>query len=255
MKKIAKRLFDKGELTTAALRDEIHRKTGTKFHLSYVRRTLRKFDFTAKLPDTVHADAASDDECDEWFRRTMRRIRYFRERGFEIGIQDEAIISESGKARRKLWVPRGLKLRVVITGRRNKKILYGVLFDNGDQMFRFKDKFNGDAFLQFLRELLRKKEKVFLIVDGARQHFTKKVKAFLRENKKRLVLCTLPTASPHMSIMEKGWSILRGATEARRSYASLAEKVADMSKYVRTKRFNLDMYAYLARRLEAGKYI
>ena len=255
MKKIAKRLFDKGELTTASLRDEIHRKTGTKFHLSYVRRTLRRFDFTAKLPDIVHANAASDDECAAWYRRNMRRIRYYRKRGFKIGVQDEAIISESGKAHRKLWAPRGIKLRTVITGRRNKKILYGVLYDNGDQMFRFKDQFNGDMFLQFLRELLRKTEKVFLIIDGARQHSTKKVKEFLRENKHRLVLCTLPPASPHMSCTEKGWSILRGATEARRSYASLAEKKADMSKYVRTKRFNLDPYAFLARRMGPGKYI
>lgn len=53
MKNIAKHMSDRGELTTAAFRDEVHRKTGTKFHLSYARRVLRKFGFAANLPDAA----------------------------------------------------------------------------------------------------------------------------------------------------------------------------------------------------------
>lgn len=255
IKRIAKRLFEKGDLTTATLRDAIHRETGAKFHESYVRRTLRRLDFTSKLPDTVHAEAASDEECDRWYRTTMKRIRRWRRRGFAICIQDEAIISMFGKARRRRWTPRGTKLRMYYTGRRDKKILYGVQFDDGSQIFRFKDKFNSDSFIQFLAEVIRKKGKVFMILDGAPQHFSKKAREFLRKHKRKIILCALPAASPHMSWMEKIWSISKGATEATRSYSSLEEKIAHMSEYLRTTRFSVSIYPYLMRRLGSGNYI
>lgn len=255
VKKIARRLFEKGDLTTASLQDALHRKTGTRFHESYVRKLLRKIDFTSKLPDMVHAKAASDDECETWYHRTIRRINYYLRRGFVGGIEDEAIISMIAKGRRRRWGPRNVKLRLVTTGSRKKKIGYLTIFGDGKHFFRFKEKFNSDTFIEYLSELMRKYKKVFLIVDGAKQHFSAKVQEFVRKQKGNLILWPLPTASPHMSCVEKGWSILRGATEAKQSYMSFEEKIADMSNFFRTTRLNLNMYDYLGRRLGPGKYI
>lgn len=255
VEKIARRLFKKGDLTTASLQDALHRETGTRFHESYIRKLLRKIDFTSKLPDTVHAKAASDEECDSWYSKTIRKMEYYASRGFIGGIEDEFILSMIAKGRRRRWGPRNVKLRLLTTGSRRKKVGYLTIFDNGRHIFRFKEKFNSDAFIEYLSEVMRKYKKVFLIVDGARQHFSAKVKEFVRKQKGNLILWPLPPASPHMSCVEKSWSNVRGATEAKLSYLSLEEKMADVSKYFRTTKLHLNMYDYLERRLGPGKYI
>lgn len=255
IRKTATRLFKDGELTTASLQEELHREGGVRLHESYIRKLLHKMGFTSKLPDTVHARAASDEECDLWYGKTMRKIAHYRRRGFAIGIEDEAIISMIAKGRRRMWGPRGEKLRLVTTGSRQKKVGYLMVFEDSKHIFRFKDKFDSDSFIEFASEVLRKRKKVFMIVDGAKQHFSNKVEEFLLKQNGNLIIWPLPPASPHMSCVEKGWSIGRGATEAIRSYMSFEEKIADVSKFFRTNRLDLDLFGYLGRRLGPGIYI
>ena len=255
IQRTAERLLKDGELTTASFQEELRRERGVRFHESYVRKLPHRIDFTSKLPDTVHAQAASDEECDRRYGETMKEIERYRRRGFEISIEDEAMISMTAKGRRRMWSPRGEKLRLATTGSRQKKIGYLAIFEDGKHIFRFKEKFNSDSFVEFASEVMRKHGKVFMIVDGAKQHFSKKVEEFVRRQDGNLVIWPLPPASPHMSCVEKGWSIGRGATEAIRSYASFEEKIADVSKFFRTNRLRLNLIGYLERRMGPGRYI
>lgn len=57
------------------------------------------------------------------------------------------------------------------TGSRQEKIGYLAIFGDGRHIFRFKDKFNPDSFVESASEAMRKHEKALMIVDGAKQHF------------------------------------------------------------------------------------
>ena len=103
-----------------------------------------------------------------------------------------------------MWCPRGEKPRLVTTGSRQKKIGYLAIFEDGKHIFMFKDKFNSDSFVEFASEVMCKHEKVFMIVDGAKQHFSKKVKEFVLRQNGNPAIWLLPPASPHMSCVEKG---------------------------------------------------
>ena len=141
------------------------------------------------------------------------------------------------------------------TGSRQKKIGYLAIFGDGRHIFRFKDKFNPDSLVESASEAMRKHEKALMIVDGAKQHFSNKVEEFVLRQNGNLVVWPPPPASPHMSCVEKGGSIGRGAAEAVRSCTSFEEKIAGVSKFFGTNRLRLNLVGHLGRRIGPGRCI
>ena len=74
----------------------------------------------------------------------------------------------------------------------------------GDKRFMiFKDTFNADCFIKFLRQLIKNQtQKFFLIVDNYSVHKTKKVKEWIEKNKNKIELFYLPRYSPELNPYE-----------------------------------------------------
>ncbi|HXT84551.1 MAG TPA: hypothetical protein VN704_09535, partial [Verrucomicrobiae bacterium] len=66
-------------------------------------------------------------------------------------------------------------------------------------------------------------------------------------NKDSLIPIYLPKASPEFMVMEEIWKIAKQDLFVLQYYSSFADLKNKISKYFRTKRFNLNMRNYLLR--------
>ena len=76
---------------------------------------------------------------------------------------------------------------------------------------------------------------------------SKKVLKYFEENKDTLIPLYLPTASLEFMVMEEIWNIAKRDLLVLQYYQSFADLKNKITRYFRTKRFNLDMRNYLLR--------
>ena len=99
----------------------------------------------------------------------------------------------------------------VIGSRPTKKILnnphqklcvFGAMFKE-NMIIKLSKKINGQKFLEFIKRLYKKNNKLCIIVDNARWHLTKKVLNFV--NSVRIKLVRLLAYSPELNPIEQYW--------------------------------------------------
>ncbi len=118
----------------------------------------------------------------------------------------------------------------------------------GKQVFRQYNVFNGDTFLDYVKKIHAKFPMCYLFMDKASQHYkSKKVLKYFEENKDTLIPVYLPTTSPEFMVMEKVWNIAKQDLLVLKYYSSFTDLKNKISRYFRTKRFNLNMRNYLLR--------
>ena len=116
------------------------------------------------------------------------------------------------------------------------------------QLFRQSQRFNGDAFLEFLKTIHSKFPKCHLFMDKASPHYrSRKVRGYFEENNDTLIPVYLPSASPEFMVMDAVWNIAKRDLLLLNYYPSFSDFKNRISCYFRTKRFNLDMINYLLR--------
>jgi transposase len=87
-----------------------------------------------------------------------------------------------------------------------------------------------------------------MFMDKESPHYkSKNVLKYFEENKDTLIPVYLPTASPEFRVMEEIWNIAKRDLFILKYYSSFVDLKIKISKYFRTKRFNLDMRNYLLR--------
>ncbi len=106
--------------------------------------------------------------------------------------------------RRKLWLPKGIRPVITVTGSHQRTCVFGTLTLKGRQLFRQYDKFNQqDTFLDYLKQIKKKLGKVILFTDRARQHQSNKIKKYLEKNKNSIRIFYLPKGSPEFNAVEE----------------------------------------------------
>jgi hypothetical protein len=94
----------------------------------------------------------------------------------------------------------------VTAGSYKHSCLFGAIsMEEGRQLFRQYDKFNGDTFLDYLKGVHSRFPKCYLFMDKSSSPHYKSIKfsnIFDEENKDTLIPLYLPTASPEFMVME-----------------------------------------------------
>ena len=150
-------------------------------------------------------------------------------------------------ARRKLWLPIGIRPIVTSTGSHQRTCVFGTLTMKGRQLFRQYDEFNQHTFLDYLKQVRKGLGKVVMFTDGARPHRSKKVMEYLEENKGTIRMIHLPKGSPQLNAVEECWRQGKHDLLVSRCYHRLTDLKSTISRYYRTRRFNLDVVKYLLR--------
>ena len=232
--------------TSEPLLELIYKKTGIRYCVGYGGILLRKWKYTMKTPVKQHANRAPMDEIIKFQRNIKARIKRCMKKGIPVFVQDEAIFVADAKPRRVYTLP-GVRAVSYVTGTHAKTIVYGMVGLTGRQLFCQYDKFNGDCFAEFLREVKKRYDKALIIVDGAPQHRALTVKKTLRKLR-GIRLAFLPRATPELSASEECWrqSKLDLLGVPYVTIGSLRERVTE---YFENKVFGLDIYKYLIRKL------
>ena len=89
-------------------------------------------------------------------------------------MQDESIFVRDVLAKRKLWLPKGVRPVVAMTGSHQRTCVFGTLTMEGKQLFRQYHLFNQDPFLDCLKQVGKRLGKVIMLADRAIPHRSKK---------------------------------------------------------------------------------
>ncbi len=170
--------------------------------------------------------------------------------GFTIAVQDESIFVHDVLIRRKLWLPKGIRPVVTVTGSHQRTCVFGTLTIEEKQLFRQYDMFNQDTFLDYLKQVKKRLGKVVMFTDRARQHQSNKVKEYLKDNKDSLRIVYLPKGSPEFNAVEECWRQGKYNLLVSKYYPKFTDLKSSIARYYRTRRFNLDIVKYLLRKLD-----
>ena len=160
-------------------------------------------------------------------------------------VQDESIFVHNLYIKRK-WIVRQKRPIITVTGTHNKTIIFGVLSNDGKQLFRQYNRFDSHSFIRYLEQVRKKFKKFIIFVDRAPQHRSKIVKKYLQRNRDSMRIEYFPVGSPEFNAVEECWR--QGKYNILSNYYPNFQSLRHMiSRYYRTRRFNLDIKKYLLR--------
>ena len=121
---------------------------------------------------------------------------------------------------------------------------------DGRQLFRQYPNVDGENFLKFLKEMKRRFgcKRFLLFLDKSTPHRKdKNVKVWLEGNRRHIRVEWFPTGCPEFNPVEECWRQTKDSVVACTIYPSFAEMKKTLAKYLKTKRFKLDLTKYLCR--------
>ena len=102
--------------TPAGLQKRIHEETGTKLHITYIRKIMRMHDLSPKESQRVHINRAGKKAVQNWQYRFKKQVPRLEKDGFIPVMGDEAFFMSG----RKYWSLRGKRIAVPNTGSHKK---------------------------------------------------------------------------------------------------------------------------------------
>jgi transposase len=149
--------------------------------------------------------------------------------------------------RKRKWIYASKRPIVMVTGSRKRTIVFGCISLNGKQLFKQSDKFNSSTFVDYLKHVQKRfVGKCIMFVDRAKPHCSKVTKKFLAENKDTIRLEYFPVGSPEFNAVEECWR--QGRYYILSNYYSNFKNLKyTITRYYRSKRFQLDITKYLLR--------
>jgi transposase len=88
-----------------------------------------------------------------------------------------------------------------------------------------------------------------MFTDRARQHCSNKAKEYLEENKDSIKIFYFSKGSPEFNAVEECWRQGKYDLLVSKYYPEFIDLKSSISKYYRTRRFNLDIIKYLLRKM------
>ena len=122
--------------TPAGLQKRIHEETGTKLHITYVRKIMCRYDLSPKESQRVHINRAGKKTVQNWQYRFKKQVPRLEKDGFIPVMEDEAFFIHDTVSGRKYWSLRGKRIAVPYTGSHKKVAVYGAIAKDGRQFFR-----------------------------------------------------------------------------------------------------------------------
>ena len=238
-----------GRCTPKELQELVRTETNARLHITSIRRIMRGYGLTPKIPQKVHINRANKRAVQNWQYRFGKRVSRLEEEGFTIMDVDEAFFVHDTVSGRKYWSPRGERIVVPYTESRQWIVVYGAIAKDGRQLFRTYDRFNASAFLLYLKEMQKHFGKVAVITNRASPHRSRLVRKFLRANRNVRILY-FPKSSPHLNVVEECWHQGKRILLVSEYYRTFSDMCRAVSTYYRTARFNLELLKYANRKTE-----
>ena len=149
----------------------------------------------------------------------------------DLWALDEVHFQQYG-SRFRMWIPPEEKNPILLHHPTRKSVGYfgAVRLRDGKFVYqREADKFNGESFFAFLKNIRqrasRAKRKVVLISDNARYHHARLHKPWREDNKMFFALEFLPPYSPELNPIERIWKLVRRRCLHNRYFPTLDDVI------------------------------
>ena len=247
LRKALEKLADGLELTADSASEAIHGMFGVRFVMNYVRRLMHRFGMSPRLTRTKYEKASTQYARRKWQRENMPEIQRLLDEGFTVCAQDEAIITDRTTKNKRLWAGQPLRPVKVSNRKRKRTALYGLLADDGTQMFAQFPRFNSEYFLMFLKAAHRKYGRLAMVLDNAKPHTAGPVKEWVGGTGGDVRLIFLPPYTPEFNASEECWRQVRRNVQAGRHHTSIEELKREVAEFVRLRKFGLNIFRYMLR--------
>ena len=191
-----------GLWTREAVQQLIEQRYGITLSVKQVGRYLKLWGYTPQKP-IRKAFEQKPEQVKQWLDKEFPVIKKqaSKEKGI-VYFGDETGMRSDHQAGRS-YAPKGQTPVIKSTGQRFSLNMISAISNKGHLQFMIIDRFNGDVFIEFLKRLVRySKQKIFFITDGHPAHKTKKLQAWLEDNKKRIEVFFIPPYSPELNPQE-----------------------------------------------------
>ena len=172
-------------------------------------RRLREANITYQKPERQYYEA-SQEQRDSWMDTELPRIlKAVDEYKAILYFEDESNISLT-TVLGKTWAPCGETPIQEVTGNRSSVSAMSAISGSGFLLFSLHEKrIASDEVIHFLEQMLKhhKRRHLFVVMDQAPPHTSKKTKEFIKKQK-RLHVFYLPPYSPDWNPDEKVWNHL-----------------------------------------------
>lgn len=198
--------FDFGLWTRQIVADLIFDQFGIQLSVTAVGNLLHRLGLSPQKP-LRRAYERDDEAIKEWKEKTYPEIRKTAKKaGAEIFWLDEASIRSDDPLMR-TWGLKGQTPTVETSGQRQGINAISALSNNGGFWYHvFSERFNGEVFIECLKDLVRNRHKpIYIITVGHPVHKSKAVKAFLKDEH-RIELFILPPYAPDLNPDELVWN-------------------------------------------------
>lgn len=165
-------------------------------------------------------------------------------KGWTVVCEDESIFVYDSIIRA-VWARRGSRPIVLKTGSHRRTCVFGAMSIDGRQLFRQTEAINSEAFIRFLKTIKRKFGKSVLFLDRAPWHIAERVEKYLAKNRSWILPIWLPKCSPEFNPIEECWRQSKDSVLGNTIYPTFEELKHEISGYLRTKRFKLDVIKYV----------
>lgn len=192
---------------------------------------LRKMGLTPQKPCYV-AREQDPSEVEHFLNEKFPRIQRLAKRiGADIAFEDEAGVDMSEHAGR-TWGLVGQPPTVVVSGQRGGFNVLSLVTKNGNLEYEITDeRVDSDKYIDFLVDVLDGRDRpLILVLDHARFHNSKAVRAFVRENRRLIRVYFLPKYAPELNPTEQVWQEIKANQLRRRpaySKSDLRKKLQD----------------------------
>ncbi|MEW6233564.1 MAG: IS630 family transposase [Chloroflexota bacterium] len=228
--------------TREAVRQLLVQRIGVKVSLSTVGRYLRGWGMTPQKP-LRHAYERDPAAVEHWLRVEYPRLRrQARKEGATLWWEDEMGMRSDHQTGRS-YSPRGRTPVLPGTGQRFGCNMISAITNRGHLCFRlFTGNLNAALFIDFLGRLRRQSgRKVFLVVDGHPAHRARQTQEWLARHRDQIRLFFLPAYSPDLNPDEMLNQDVKSNAVGRRRPHNLAEMVATVMSYVRSRQRRRDL--------------
>ncbi len=202
--------IDKNQvISTKQVQNYIHDTFGINYSWEATRKLLHKLGFSYRKPEL--RPAKLDVEKQESHKKKYDEIKSNCEKENSAIYFADAVHPTLNAKPSYGWMRRGKPKTLLTIGSRKRVNIHGAIdIHNQDVITLSADSINADSTIALLTRIRDKNphlSKIYIILDNARSHHAKKVKAWLSWNKK-IELVFLPAYSPNLNPIERLWKFM-----------------------------------------------
>lgn len=236
-------------LTTQSVIEFIGKKFKITYSLSGVRDLLHRLGYEYKKPKLVPGNP--DHIAQEIFAEQYEKFMENKPDNVEVLFAD-AVHPQHNTMAAYGWIKRGEKREIQTTTGRERLNLHGAMnAETLDVTIIESETVDVDSTITLLETLEQKYPlavTIFIILDNARYHYSKKVRAFLEKSRIKLVF--LPSYSPNLNLIERLWKFFKKKVLYNKYY----EKLDDFRKACIKFFSNINSYHNELRSIMSGEF-